>query len=460
MLLILNDRDCKVVLGGQDLLVTNLEELRDYFRVTVPNYWFSDLYKEGKWDGTKTYIDRSGKCMLGFVPHIIKWAEQEGLEVKINDMRTMQVNFIRTSTHIGEDKLRDYQLVARGKAENYIQDIPFHRGIFDCATNTGKNYIMSSIITDTDAPTIFILFHLRDLFEQAIEYFEQYFEVGTIGAKKDREGRVMLCMYKTLSNRVKTSKNVLNMVKEAQMLFVDEGHRAKGKDYFDIIQQFNAPSVYFMSGTPLQFDNDEDKFRVIGLSGQTLHKITNKDLIEKGVSLKPTVFVHTLEGYTGISYRDTYDLNYTNGQQITEKIYKECISDDKFVLIAVIKIEHAKNIQRYFQSKGFEIDILSGKSTDRKDVLKDFKEGKVKWLITTMVIKEGLNLPTIQTLILAFGGKSEITIKQIIGRALRTNGVDSEVKIVDFAHKCPYLSAHGRARLKLYKAEEFEIKML
>lgn len=460
MIIDVHRNHCRAHFDHNDLshCPTALPDLRDHFRIMVANYWWTELYKKGEWDGSKTFVDAYGKFMIGFLPHVLDFVQEKGWSVQFKDFRENNLKFENFHIFLGEDKIREYQLEAISKAENKLGSVlPFYRGIFDAATNAGKNYIMAGIIQNTNAKKVLITYHLRDLFEQAVKFFEKHFDIGTVGAKKDREGTVTLAMYKTLSNRVKTSKNALKLIEEVDLLFVDEGHRVKGSDYFDLIMKIPSEAVYMMSGTPLKFDDDESKMRVIGLSGKTLYKIKNKELIGMGVSLEPIVHINKMRGQSGFTYKDTYHHNVVNNPELFELMYQELISSDKYCLIATLLTEQALNIQAYFAKKGLHIDILSGKSSERATILEDYRTGKTKWLITTMVIKEGLNLPKIQTLILGFGGKSAITINQLIGRLIRNNGVEEKVKVVDYWMKCQSLNRHALLRQQIYKNEGYEI---
>ena len=79
-------------------------------------------------------------------------------------------------------------------------------------------------------------------------------------------------------------------------------------------------------------------------------------------------------------------------------------------------------------------------------------------LISTGVLKEGVNLPRIATLIIASGGRSTAYIKQWCGRAERKHESKTEVEVHDFYDIGRYVQQHSRARIKIYTDELFPIE--
>ena len=94
----------------------------------------------------------------------------------------------------------------------------------------------------------------------------------------------------------------------------------------------------------------------------------------------------------------------------------------------------------------------------RKKNLDAFKkDGGV--MIATTIYDEGIDIPQVNVLILAFGGKSRRKVLQRIGRALRKKeSRENVVVIVDFwDHHNKYLLNHSKGRLNLYRDEGFEV---
>ena len=86
------------------------------------------------------------------------------------------------------------------------------------------------------------------------------------------------------------------------------------------------------------------------------------------------------------------------------------------------------------------------------------RSGKLKVMIATSLIDEGVDISGINALILGASGKSLRQTLQRIGRALRKKKDDNTTQIFDFndmTHR--FLLGHAGERLKIYDEEEFEV---
>jgi superfamily II DNA or RNA helicase len=113
------------------------------------------------------------------------------------------------------------------------------------------------------------------------------------------------------------------------------------------------------------------------------------------------------------------------------------------------------------------IEFLSGKddAVRRKAVIQGVRDGFVEILIGSTIADEGLDIPNLEILILAGGGRSSTRAFQRVGRVLRLykNPETGESKkraiVFDFQDYTPMLRRHARTREKLYRTEEaWEIK--
>jgi superfamily II DNA or RNA helicase len=119
----------------------------------------------------------------------------------------------------------------------------------------------------------------------------------------------------------------------------------------------------------------------------------------------------------------------------------------------VNKIAHGDNIERICNDQGIDVKFIQGSSDieTRERIRNELNMGLVKTVISTTVWKEGINIPNLNNVINAAGGKSEIATLQGIGRGLRKTSEKDKVVIYDFfdpGH--PYLIAHFGERLCLY----------
>jgi superfamily II DNA or RNA helicase len=96
------------------------------------------------------------------------------------------------------------------------------------------------------------------------------------------------------------------------------------------------------------------------------------------------------------------------------------------VLILSRRIEHLENIKEemWLPFQGDEgwlqmVQILTGKTPGRKKIVQDFRDGKIKCLLSTQLADEALDVPILSRVILTYPGKHDGRIIQQVGRALR-----------------------------------------
>ena len=89
---------------------------------------------------------------------------------------------------------------------------------------------------------------------------------------------------------------------------------------------------------------------------------------------------------------------------------------------------------------------ISGKdgSETREFVLQEFRSQKIGGVVSTL-LREGVDVPKLDTVILAGGGKSPIQLIQTVGRSLRPEG-ENDSLVIDCKDNGPYVGNHAYKR--------------
>jgi len=476
MIIRVNNIKCDVTIGGKDNLLPFdiIKEMRDYLSVPVPGAYFTKAYKKKIWDGKQRFCTPKGSFATGFLPAVYNFLVSKGANVIIEDERDNLPEFNEYfDPVIGDWNLKTYadgyQADAVKAGFNWItlgdNELFFPRGIYDMATNAGKNSLIAGIHKNTTGKSIMIL-HNALIFKQAIKFFSTMFDVGIIDSKKYKPTDFTIAMYKSLYNKAKKSVNVKKDLTEYVNMFVDESHRGGGNEYSKLLTMVPAGGRYFVSGTPLEGKNKGRNLMLIGLSGPTLYQVTNKQLIDKNVSAKPTVkiYLNTPPFEQRLNYSETVDNVVRYSPERLDIIGEYCKKyPDRSILIMVEHQAHAE----YINNELLEQHLVYSEFTHSTDKLKSmkiesFKNGDIKILISTMILKEGANIPIIRALIMTQGGNSSTTIKQVCGRGLRMGEEGQEeadkLDIIDFYDDAKWVAKHSRDRIRIYKKEEFDIE--
>ncbi|AII26957.1 hypothetical protein BT3_125 [Staphylococcus phage BT3] len=254
------------------------------------------------------------------------------------------------------------------------------------------------------------------------------------------------------------------------VMIVDEAHHSKSDSWYNNLMTCEK-ALYRIALTGSIDKKDELLWmRLQALFGNVIARTTNKFLIEEGHSARPTINIIPVANPNDIDriddYREAYDKGITNNDfrnKLIAKLTEKWYNQDKGTLIIVNFIEHGDTISEMLNDLGVEHYFLHGEidSETRREKLNDMRSGKLKVMIATSLIDEGVDISGINALILGAGGKSLRQTLQRIGRALRKKKDDNTTQIFDFNDMTNrFLYTHANERRKIYEEEDFEIKDL
>jgi superfamily II DNA or RNA helicase len=137
------------------------------------------------------------------------------------------------------------------------------------------------------------------------------------------------------------------------------------------------------------------------------------------------------------------------------KLYEQ----DRMIGVFVNLINHGRTLLKLLQEwlPLEEVAFIDGNTpSDQRNILWDeARANKKRVLIFTGLADEGLDIPRMDGIVLADGGKAPVEKIQQIGRGLRKHPDKWDCKVIDFYNRaCPSLEKHSKARLELYNTYE------
>lgn len=296
-------------------------------------------------------------------------------------------------------------------------------------------------------------------------------------------------LYKLNEKGYKKYYEAVDFLDTVRAVICDEAHYAGAISYWNVFQYLNNARMRIgMTGT-LDKSKKIHMARIKSLMGNPIINVTNKQMIDRGVSAKPHIKMVSITQPTDLdaqvgaymkkngmttggtagdlmAYQVTYSLGVIHNQYRNHLIAQIAVEsakrlDKKAVLIIVNSIEHGELISKELDSLGAEYDFIQGKDdTDtRNSVLERVKNGSLKIVIGTKILDAGIDIPNIKIFIECSGGKSYITLLQRIGRTLRIMEDKKDVYIFDLWDRTTSgpLYKHGKERLKYYREQGFEV---
>lgn len=302
--------------------------------------------------------------------------------------------------------------------------------------------------------------------------------------ENDPDAEIIVGTYQSLC------KKTIDFYKGVNVVFSDESHSASTVSVRNILSK-TVDSVYRfgMSGT-LKEDESADFTTITAVLGPMVNSIPPRFLFEEGYATPVKFKIIVLDHNKPLVNQKLYDMRRfkdLEGSKILA-IEKQLIiqNDNRFkfmlnmiknttknsmVLFSNVKDKYGRNMYDWLrENSDKECYYVDGNvGNDHRDFYKkEMEHNNNKILFASFTtFAQGVSIKNIHNLFLCESYKSEIIIKQTIGRGMRqmTEGKDS-FTVIDFVDDLSYqkhrnyLYKHGAARLDFYKGYSDNIKII
>lgn len=227
---------------------------------------------------------------------------------------------------------------------------------------------------------VWFLVHRRELIDQTLATFELF------GIPTDN---IFLGMVQTISR---------NPGKYGQptLIIFDEAHHAKAKSWTNIVDHFKDVPMIGLTATPQRMDG-----KPLGdIFDKLIEGVESEWLMDNGYLAKYEYYAPPVTDmefkYRGIDF----DLDEFSAQLFKSKVYgdiKKYVDHTRKTIIYSPSIEFSKALCKEVGAVHF--DGTTPKS-ERKQIVNDFKSGKIRVLSNVNLIGEGFDVPDCDTVIL------------------------------------------------------------
>lgn len=438
----------------------------------APNYKFTYLYKRNLWDGRVSLLQEN-RFPTGLLPEVLKYCQN----VQIVDTRIIppfKGNFKTTVP------LRNYQLEAINKLlNNTYLGMRWPRGVVKITCGGGKTFTAAAITQVTNVPTLFVV-DRQELLTQAANTFLKFgmsVGISALAPKKVTVTTIQSLMKfnhvtnkKTASGNIRSDEEVarissnkkaqekvaIDYLNTVEQVFMDEAHGVAGT-----IDQGNMmykaldlmPNAYMrwgLTATPFERD-DYSNLLLEGATGNVVVEIGAKELIDLGYLSAPKITYFKIKNNIEIptSWPECYNYGIVLNDKRNDKIVEEAIKSQKPCIILVSSVQHGLILSNKFRELDIDVPFLSGHDDKeyRKAIQAGVKKGTTPIVIASKIWNTGVDMPNVQTIILAAGGSSVSNIRQILGRGMRVTEDKKSFEFIDFIDtKSSKLREHSRIR--------------
>jgi DNA repair protein RadD len=356
--------------------------------------------------------------------------------------------------------LRPYQKEAIDSTFRYFADNDGNPLIV-LPTGTGKSVVIAEFCRQTlkDWPDtkILVVTHVRELIKQNHDELKTLWPEAPAGInsaglkKRDYDPSIVFCGIQSVH------KKASNFVK-VDLVLIDEVHLVPRKTntmYQRFLSNLKIMNPHMrvigLTATPYRLDSGLLHTGKEALFDAVSYEAELKDMVDQGyltrlMSKQPktrldvsSVSIRGGEFVAGELERavDRTDVN--------ESVVREIVvlgAERKSWLIFCAGVKHATHIAEIVRRYGVSCETIFGDtpSAERDRIVRDFKAGKIRALVSMGVLTTGFNAPIVDLLAILRPTESTGLYIQIMGRGMRNSPGKEDCLVLDFAGN---IARHG-----------------
>ncbi len=306
------------------------------------------------------------------------------------------------------------------------------------ATGTGKTYLSAFDIKNVNAKSVLFIVHRLNIAKNALESYKRLFGQSRTygifsGDKKDVNSDFIFTTVQTIS---KSENLELFKSDRFEYIVLDETHRAAAPTYKKILEYFNPNFLLGMTATPERSDG-LDVFKIFNYN--IAYEIRLQKALEENI-LCPFHYYGISEiNLDGKLLDEFSDFNKLISDQRVQHIIDKSKfygTDSGFIkgLIFCSTNAESEALSDKLNAKGFKTIALSGENSEdeREDAISKLEASKLDYILTVDIFNEGIDIPSVNQILLLRPTQSAIIFVQQLGRGLRKHFEKEYLTVIDF----------------------------
>lgn len=313
------------------------------------------------------------------------------------------------------------------------------KGLVISATGTGKTYLSAFDVKQVNPKRVLFIAHREQILKKSLNDYRDLLDGEATdfgiysGSQKNIDSKYLFATVQTLSKQ-----SHLNQFspKHFDYIIIDEAHRSSAASYQTIIKHFNPEFLLGMTATPERTDNNE----IFGLFDYNIaYEIRLQKALEAEM-LSPFHYFgvtdYELNGET-ISDQSTLSELLSNNRidHIIDKLdYYSHAGEQVRGLMFVSNREEAHNLSKALNDKGYKTKALTGMDNQdvRIEAVQQLEQNQLDYLITVDIFNEGVDVPSVNQVVMLRQTESSIIFVQQLGRGLRKHENKEFLTVIDF----------------------------
>lgn len=310
------------------------------------------------------------------------------------------------------------------------------------ATGTGKTYLSAFDVALVQPKRFLFVIHRENIARAALRSYKailgQSLDAGILsGKEKSFESAYLFATIQTLSQDHVLEKFTADYF---DYIVIDEVHRSGAASYQKILNHFTPKFLLGMSATPERTDGF-DIFEAFDYN--IAYEIRLNRALEENM-LSPFHYFGVSEiEVDGRLLDDCADFNSLTSEERVKHIIAQANYygwDNGRVkgLVFCSRIEEARTLSELFCRRGYDALALDGSSSEgqRESAIRrleqDEAEDKLDYIFTVDIFNEGVDIPSVNQIIMLRPTQSAIVFVQQLGRGLRRTDEKEFLTVIDF----------------------------
>lgn len=333
--------------------------------------------------------------------------------------------------HIKPNKMQESALEALGVLHRRNEP----RALLVSATGTGKTYLSALDVLRVRPGRVLFIAHRQRILDASQRSFQRVlgdsYTYGQFGNSTQRDASCLFGMVIQLSSNLEKFAP-----DEFDYIIIDEAHRTGANSYQKILGYFTPKFVLGMTATPTRTDG----YDVYGLFNHVIaYRITLQDALENDM-LVPFHYFGIADLAIDDEMVDDVSLfgklaSAERADHVIQKIEEYSVrKKDRKGLVFCSRNDEAREMSRLFNERGYRTVAISGETSDeqRNDSIARLELGELQYIFSVDILNEGVDIPSLNEIIMLRRTESAIVFVQQLGRGLRKDSSKEYTLVLDF----------------------------